>query len=298
MSATVIEEVGVSQYEQQRLANIEANKKMLRALGLHVGNLTTAAAGKKAPLRQKARPLYVGERRQSARIAGKDAVDYNAHDISIDTSAPRSPRLPRQPPHKRPRMEPSSPAGLAANPRSCKNLDADPDGLSKSSLGAIIPPLGGQVKRAAMEAFSAEGPPTFSRMSGIQEWKNAVALFVNIYGESYKNVFLEKGQQITWFAQSQQWEGTPVVQRLIHSAGAIIEEEDGAAREIEPTPVALFCREEGKGYVYCGRLGYHAHDPDRLPIRFVWKLLQHDELSKSKDFRGLVQACSNIVGCG
>ena len=25
---------------------------------------------------------------------------------------------------------------------------------------------------------------------------------------------------------------------------------------------------------------------------------QHDELSKSKDFRGLVQACSNIVGCG
>ena len=36
-------------------------------------------------------------------------------------------------------MEPSPPAGLAANPRSCKNLDADPDGLSKSSLGAIIP---------------------------------------------------------------------------------------------------------------------------------------------------------------
>jgi len=40
-------------------------RRMLRALGLHVGNLTTAAAGKKAPLRQKARPLYVGERRQS-----------------------------------------------------------------------------------------------------------------------------------------------------------------------------------------------------------------------------------------
>ena len=30
----------------------------------------------------------------------------------------------------------------------------------------------------------------------------------------------------------------------------------------------------GKGYVYCGKLGYQAHDPDRLPIRFVWQLLQ------------------------
>ena len=62
-------------------------------------------------------------------------------------------------------------------------LRADVAGIRKRSLGRIIPPLGGQVKRAAMEALSAEGPPTFSRMSGIQEWANAVALFVNIYGD-------------------------------------------------------------------------------------------------------------------
>lgn len=35
-------------------------------------------------------------------------------------------------------------------------------------------------------------------------------LFVNVYGDGYKNVFLKNGKQITWFAQSRQWEGTPV----------------------------------------------------------------------------------------
>ena len=60
------------------------------------------------------------------------------------------------------------------NTRSCKNLSVDLDGLREKHLGKIIPPLGGQVKRAAMEAASADGSPTFSRMSGIQEWNNAV----------------------------------------------------------------------------------------------------------------------------
>lgn len=48
-------------------------------------------------------------------------------------------------------------------------MRADCDNLEKTSLGKIIPPIGGQVKRAAMDALSSEGPPTFSRMSGIQE---------------------------------------------------------------------------------------------------------------------------------
>lgn len=86
---------------------------------------------------------------------------------------------------------------------------------------------GGQVKRAAMEAISADGSPTFSRMSGIQEWSNAVALFVNVYGDGYKNVFLKGGKNITWFAQNRQFEGTPVVQRLVHSRGGTVIDEDG-----------------------------------------------------------------------
>jgi hypothetical protein len=34
-----------------------------------------------------------------------------------------------------------------------------------------------------------------------QEWENSVALFINVYGEGYKNAFLNGGEEITWFAQ-------------------------------------------------------------------------------------------------
>ena len=30
------------------------------------------------------------------------------------------------------------------------------------------------------------------------QWANAIALFVNVYGNGYKNVFLRNGLNITW----------------------------------------------------------------------------------------------------
>ena len=54
-------------------------------------------------------------------------------------------------------------------------------------------------------------------------------------------------QRQQWFAQSRQWEGTDVIQEMIHSAGSIIENEDGTiSDEIdEGTPILLFCRNLG-----------------------------------------------------
>ena len=69
--------------------------------------------------------------------------------------------------------------------------------LDMNYLGKIIPPMGGQVKRAVMETSCTSGTPKFSRMSGIQKWKNCIQLFVNVYGNGYKNVFLNGGKQIT-----------------------------------------------------------------------------------------------------
>ena len=83
-----------------------------------------------------------------------------------------------------------------------------------------------------MEECAPNFSPTFSRMSGIQEWKNAVCLFINVYGDGYKNVFLEQGRFVTWFAQSRQWEGTPVVQRMINCAGGINAEGNRKKRNI------------------------------------------------------------------
>ena len=54
-----------------------------------------------------------------------------------------------------------------------------------------------------MEECAPTSSPTFSRMSGIQEWKNSICLFVNVYGEGYKNVFLENGRFITCGSQGE-----------------------------------------------------------------------------------------------
>ena len=59
--------------------------------------------------------------------------------------------------------------------------------------------------------------------------------------------------------------------------------------------VYLFCRNEGQGYVACGRLIYRGHDPDRIPIRFVWELEEFDKLKSQGDaapFKELVDHCN------
>jgi hypothetical protein len=81
--------------------------------------------------------------------------------------------------------------------QSIKDLTVNMKYLDTNFLGKIIPPLGGQVKRAVMEASCTNGTPKFSRMSGIQKWRNCIQLFVNVYGNGYKNVFLNGGKQIT-----------------------------------------------------------------------------------------------------
>ena len=59
--------------------------------------------------------------------------------------------------------------------------------------------------------------------------------------------------------------------------------------------VLLFCRDEGQGYVYCGELSYLGHDPDRIPIRFVWKLDDYDLIKGTDEFKSLVDNCHNLL---
>ena len=300
---------GLSAYEKARLANIKRNEAELKRLGLHLNRLTAPATGRQAPTRESRKSRAVPPRsRWSARLLGKDKPDYrevSEADLSTtrvgkrkaassSSSVPVAKRSKVGASSSRPAREVVQSSRAAArsskpsNPRSCKNLKADVAHLDAHFLGKIIPPLGGQVKRAVMEEASASCSPKFSRMSGIQEWRNAICLFVNVYGDGYKNVFLDGGRAITWFAQSRQWEGTPVVQRLINSEGG----KNLEGKVVRRTPVLLFCRNLGCGYVYCGKLGYGGHDPDRIPIRFIWELVDYDQLADSPEFQKLVDACS------
>ena len=208
---------GISEYEQLRLDNIRRNEEQLRLLGLDVGGLTQQAAGRMAPTattrRRRARPRHIpdGTERRSARNLGRPSPDYAeaadpkhatlggsgsgsgssvggaavaaASATATSTAAPAAAEdhrpLALVGGYKRQRItRAADPLPKPANARSCKNLTVDVERLASLHLGRIIPPLGGQVKRAAMEA-AAGGSVTFSRMSGIQEWENAVALFIN-----------------------------------------------------------------------------------------------------------------------
>ena len=79
--------------------------------------------------------------------------------------------------------------------RSCRFMQVDINKLQgQRQLGRLVETNSTQIKASVMQTASLSGQmPKFSRMSGIQEWENAVMLFVNVYGDCYKNVFLNGG---------------------------------------------------------------------------------------------------------
>mmetsp|Transcript_11894 Transcript_11894/g.16112 ORF Transcript_11894/g.16112 Transcript_11894/m.16112 type:complete len:315 (+) Transcript_11894:150-1094(+) len=294
MEEKKVEEL-LSEYEQLRRRNILRNEEEMRRLGLDVSVLTNKALGRFAPTaktrKRKAIPRIFrqGERR-SERLAGAKAVERELSPEIYDED---------ERPNKRKRIQPKAKSTESLSSRSSRILQIrDTSELVANFLGEYIPGVGGtQMKRGVMDTISADGPPSFSRMSGIQEWSNAVCLFINVYGHCYKNVFLQGGQEISWFAQSRQWEGTPVIQRLINSDGGdIIDDDDNNNNTVlEPTNVLLFCREENKPFVFCGSLSYLGHDPERVPIRFVWRLNEFKALSSKPAFTSLLDSCSNLL---
>ena len=80
-------------------------------------------------------------------------------------------------------------------------MHADVERLLREWLGRFVPPRGGQVKAAVMELAVHGTVPKFNKYSGIITWANAYFLCVNAGGDTYANLFLRGGAQMTWFAQ-------------------------------------------------------------------------------------------------
>lgn len=207
-------------------------------------------------------------------------------------------------------------APSVAAPGSLRTLRLRAQHMRDTWLGLHVPvSLGGpgnQAKRAVMNEACADRrvQPTFSRMSGIQEWSDAVLLFVNL-GPDSSNDLLDDGTTIVWYAQNRQTVASAQIQRLIHhatgcdyppaasassSAAAAVAasatkdddddgEEDAAATaggegggssagpvHLAAAAVCLAVRLPDEPYIWCGELDYVAHDPRTTPIRFVWRL--------------------------
>ena len=80
---------------------------------------------------------------------------------------------------------------------------------------------------------------------------------------------------------------TPVVARLINSGATL---EPAASSATKGEAVLLFCRLPGEPYVCCGRVGYISHVPRRQPVKFVWRLLDAQELRGQPAFEELMKA--------
>lgn len=159
--------------------------------------------------------------------------------------------------------------------RSIKHLEACVGELVRECLGREIapPPGSGQMKCAVMRAACAAAEPVFSLQSGVQLWRNAIMLFINVGGGTYPNMFTPCFSTVTWFTSLPP--RSPAVTRLLAQAGAA------------PEPVLLFCRRVGGAYVFCGRLKYVRHEDDSHPILFQWRLLDVQVLLRSPAFVAL-----------
>ena len=149
----------------------------------------------------------------------------------------------------------------ASKELSSMELDIDLSRVHPKWLGRQILPVGkvpimwGMC--AAMYTY-----PKFSRMSGVQQWRNAVVLFINIdSSDVYDNTFTmtPDGQvYVDWFAQERHHEHSPVIKRLVRGEDTIL----------------LFGRIVNMPYVYFGELAYEDHRVTETPIRFRFRLNQ------------------------
>lgn len=272
-----------SKYELERLANIEHNESVLRSLGLiSAPDVNTLRAASPATLGGKP-PMPAEEvpRRRSLRLLDASPLNYSEPrlpakrlrraSVAEDEPAPQSPSRPVIKAESAGRHAPGS-ATKSPPPGSIKMIDANVELLDREFVGHLIAPLGTQVKHAVMALAAGKLSVRFNRMSGIQEWRNAVFLFVNIGGDNYQNAFSDGGRLMRWFAQPSQTTSTPVLQRVI-------------AREC---PVFLFCRLLGHPYRCLGRVQHDKHDASSSPVVFELQLCDYDKLKHLDGFAALL----------
>lgn len=185
-------------YENQRLANIKRNREYLNSLGL--GDARELRAVQKK--RKKEAPLRVPRVRVP------------------------EPRVRKQ---QAPVVAVAKPVAVSRRPSSSLV-----DALDATALLALAHPFA-LSKTEAMYALAGHRNFVFGKMSGIQQFANCVALFVNIDAGRYDNKHDER--RLRWYAQSRQSASTPVIVRIVSG----------------DEPVLLLVKLQDE-YTFCGRV--------------------------------------------
>ncbi|GMF35774.1 unnamed protein product [Phytophthora lilii] len=215
----------LSAYEAKRQRRIEANQQQLRAL--NVPKLPRPVV--QSNVRKNRVPAAPVELRRSLRQRQQREKAPEQQKAETETLLALA-MLPPRP--KRVKMEPPELLDLpVTRPDEKLSLKGKTQHLSSSQieiqlqdfhdkcLGTQLLPTG---KHTVMQGLCPPGfTVKFSKMSGVQPWKNAVVLFVNVESDSfYDNVFHQEKVEgrnavhFQWFGQNRWHEESPLVLRL------------------------------------------------------------------------------------
>ncbi|KAG2770748.1 hypothetical protein PC116_g26681 [Phytophthora cactorum] len=290
----------LSEYETKRQRRIEANQQQLQALNVpKIPERTRPTARKKKeveslyPVRRSLRQRQQRENDTEPIVTETEAL------IALDSLPPRPKRVKTEPPEP---LDLPVTQLLASNKDKKLHLSSSQIAIQLEEfhtrcLGTQLLPVG---KQTVMQGLCPPGyVAKFSKMSGVQPWKNAVVLFVNVESASpYDNVFHHEewdgcsAVHFQWFGQNRWHDESPLVMRLRRMKRGderLKFDETYYDKESEATeqPLLLFLRHTQGPYIYCGRLGYLGHRPASKPLEFRWQLLDVNSLQWEK-IRGLL----------
>lgn len=290
-----LRELGLLQNEQKIRPNNPKKQKTIKS-----------ESKKPAALRRSRRLLH------SPVVAWKEEEEDNKKKSAATTTTTTTEKRPKRPrPDKgteeqkialpRPASAANSVRGISINTEILVNGSQDQQQKSNGVLGI---PMDRTKEFVIYESFErsaceedrlrlAGSRLSFNKYSGVQEWDNAIFLWVNLGGKNNDvvNEFLDRGKQITWFGGSRMHDETPVVQRLLK-----------LGCQTQENSIILWCRryeDEKKTfgpYVCLGRLAYHSHVPGSYPLSFIWTLqdyaalLNHSDKAVGQRFHGFVDA--------
>jgi len=139
---------------------------------------------------------------------------------------------------------------------------------------------------------------SFNKFSGVQPWKNAIFLWINVGGptdaNSLVNDFSHNGSRVTWFGGSKMREGSPVIQNLI-SMG-----KESTSSPSSSSGIILWCRQYDwetkklKPYTCFGRLAYESHVIGSQPVAFTWKLIDYKAMIGNESTRNIFREISGL----
>ena len=297
-------------YEEMVNAKRKRNQDMLAASGLlkppQPPLYTTRVNNNKRTRNNKKQAAAAPQQpsRRSSRLSNSEKPNYKEVSTFIEQQAgavvnKRRRRTATESRIVSPSPAAATPAPPAANSVRSVNIDTKMLVLGeKGVLGQMMDRTGKEFvinESFSLAAFSddqkrlAGSRLSFNKYCGVQEFKNAVFLWINLGSKDNPvvNDFLNDAQQVTWFGGSRMHDESPVIHKLLKMGKQ--HDIKGGDDDKPHSNIILWCRryqadtKQFTPYVCFGRLTYHSHVPQSSPLKFVWNLVDYDGLKNHSD---------------